>query len=439
MKVYPKVLVISINAWKDNSGINTLLNLFKQWDSNKLAQIYTRSDFPNTKKCTCFFQISEGQLIKSIIPGHRRSGVKLDVSNSASLNEFTENAALEKKNIAFAKKHHSWLLDFIRELLWICIPFNRKGMDDFIDEFNPDVIFVPIYPVMYMNRLQYQILKKSNKKAVAFLGDDNYTYKSGGYNPLFYIYRFFTRRYIRRIIKQCDDVFVMVPKMKREYDEIFSINSILLTKGLDYSNKKFNEKEVGTPIKIVYTGKMIYGRYKSLAAIASSLREINQEGVKAQLYIYSTDEITPKLKKLLDIPNSSFLMGSVPMNQVPQIQDNADILVFVESLDWRYKNLARLSFSTKLTDYMYAGKCILAIGDKEIAPIEYFADNQSAIIATSYEDIRMRLREIVANPDIVKEYAKRAFFCGLRNHNEIDVQNKMFEVLSKTVDYDYHG
>ena len=172
MKVYPKVLVISINAWKDNSGINTLLNLFKRWDSNKLAQIYTRSDFPNTGKCMRFFQISEGQLIRSIIPGHRRSGVKLDVSNSVSLNESAGNAALEKKNIAFAKKHHSWLLDFIRELFWICIPFNRKGMDDFINEFNPDVIFVPIYPVMYMNRLQYQILKRSNKKAIAFLGED---------------------------------------------------------------------------------------------------------------------------------------------------------------------------------------------------------------------------------------------------------------------------
>lgn len=431
MRIYPKVLVISINAWKDNSGINTLLNLFKQWDSNKLAQIYTRSDYPNTEKCKIFFQISEGQLIRSIIPGHRRSGIKLEVDHLAAKNETAENAILEKKNIAFAKKHHSWIFDFIRELFWICIPFNRKGMDDFVKEFNPDVIFIPIYPVMYMNRLQYQILKKSNKKAVAFLGDDNYTYKSGGYNPLFYVYRYFTRKYIKKIIDRCNDVFVMVPKMKREYDEIFHINSILLTKGLDYSHRIFQEKKVSNPIKIVYTGKMIYGRYKSLAAIASSLYKINKDGIKAQLYIYSTDEITPKLKKLLDIPNCSFLMGSIPMNQVPKIQDNADILVFVESLDWRYKNLARFSFSTKLTDYMYAGKCILAIGDKEIAPIEYFAENQSAIIATSYVEIQTRLRKIVENPMIIQEYAKRAYLCGLRNHNEIDIQNKMFEVLSE--------
>ena len=52
----PKVLVISTNAWRDNTGINTLIEFFKCWDSERLAQIYTKSALPNTSICNRFFK-----------------------------------------------------------------------------------------------------------------------------------------------------------------------------------------------------------------------------------------------------------------------------------------------------------------------------------------------------------------------------------------------
>ncbi len=35
----PKVLVASTNAWRDNTGISTLIELFKVWDPDRLAQV----------------------------------------------------------------------------------------------------------------------------------------------------------------------------------------------------------------------------------------------------------------------------------------------------------------------------------------------------------------------------------------------------------------
>ena len=45
-----------------------------------------------------------------------------------------------------------------------------------------------------------------------------------------------------------------------------------------------------------------------------------------------------------------------------EIQENADVVVFVESLEKEHRLVARLSFSTKLTDYFASGKCIFALG-----------------------------------------------------------------------------
>ena len=92
-------------------------------------------------------------------------------------------------------------------------------------------------------------------------------------------------------------------------------------------------------------------------------------------------------------------------------------MVFVESLEKKYRYTARLSFSTKITDYLKSGKCIFAIGDKDIAPIDYFKRFDSAITATSYEEISEKLKTLIKNQDLIFEYGKKAFECGKQNHS----------------------
>ena len=77
-----------------------------------------------------------------------------------------------------------------------------------------------------------------------------------------------------------------------------------------------------------------------------------------------------------------------------------------------------LSFSTKITDYLKSGKCIFAIGDKDIAPIDYFARYDSAITATSYEEISQKLKLLTENQNLILEYGQKAFECGKQNHDK---------------------
>ena len=73
MKDYPKVLVVSNNAFsKTGSNGRTLGNLFTNWDSGKIAQFYIYNEEPLHCKCENYYRITDKNMIKSIFT--RKSG-----------------------------------------------------------------------------------------------------------------------------------------------------------------------------------------------------------------------------------------------------------------------------------------------------------------------------------------------------------------------------
>ena len=427
---YPKILIVGRGVWNDENS--TLTNIFGGYNPDQLAYICIESAKPSTLLCNQFFQISEITLIKRLFNRKIKTGGRIFCDLEAeSLIKESDNEK-EQSLMSFVRRNRSIVFLFLRELLWSFNGWKTKELNKFIEEFNPDNIFLLGDPLPLMNRLQNHIIEQAKKPASIFMMDDIYSYKSS-VGIFAKLYKSILRKHSGKVIKNCSVHFAISPKLKKEYDKIFGIESIILTKGIDFSQDK---QRIGMPlhhpIRIVYTGKLIYGRYKSLAALASALQEINKDEIKAQLFIYTQDEVSTKQQKLLAIDNSSFLMGRVSFNQALGIQKEADILLFVESLDKRYKNAARLSFSTKITDYLHNGKCIFAIGSKDIAPIEYLTENDAAIVSTEYEEINTVLTNLIKNPYKIKEYGEKAYHCGLKNHNNIDIQKKLYQVLSSS-------
>lgn len=426
MKELPKILVVSTNAWKDNTGINTLIEFFKCWDKNRIAQIYTKTALPNTSVCNKFFRISENAVMKSVLKRNIVTGQA--VENQKDNNEI--NAALSQEQKLYSTSRSSFarfILSMCREVVWKIGKWKTARLDNFIDEFDADVLYIPVYPTIYMGRLQKYVIEKTKKPVVSYLADDNYTYKAVGKNPISLLHRFILRRYVRYIIQNSSKVMVIAPKQKEEYDRIFGCDSVVMTKGIDF-DVAIEEKELNQPIKMVYTGKLIIGRWKSLAAIAKAMEKINQGKTLIELDIYTTDTLSKEQNEALN-KNGCSVKGALTLQEVKQVQADSDILVFVESLEKKYKNAARLSFSTKITDYLKSGKCIFAIGDKDIAPIDYFNRYDSAVTASSYEEIAEKLDYLVKNPKVIKEYGEKGYACGVEHHE----RSKMNKLLTDTI------
>ena len=422
---HPKVLVVGINPWIDNTGINTLINFFDGWDKNSIAHIYTRAKFPNTHICDKFFRISEPKVVKSVLKRKIQTG---DVVVNTP-----ENAVeTEQENRMYNKKHSS-LMALAREFIWLFGKWKTKELNKFLDEFDADVLFFPIYSTVYMNRLQNYIRKHTNKPTVLYVSDDNYSYKSISKTPISLFSRFWMRIHEKKLFKTASKIMVISPKQKEEYDKLFNTDSVIMTKGIDFSKNSFEEKIPASPIKMVYTGKLIIGRWLSLAKIAEALSDVNKEKTKIELDIYTTDILTPEQEKALN-RNGCAVKGALKLDEVQKVQKEADILVFVESLERKFRYTARLSFSTKITDYLQKGKCIFAIGDRDIAPIDYFNRYDSAITASSYDEIAVQLEKLVSNPRLVAEYGKKAYECGMERHEKTKMDKLLRETITQVSD-----
>ena len=147
-------------------------------------------------------------------------------------------------------------------------------------------------------------------------------------------------------------------------------------------------------------------------------------GVKIELDIYTQTPMSKKMEKVLDIPCIN-MKGGIPASKVDEVQNDADILVHVESFDLKSRLAVHQSFSTKIVDYLYKGKCILAVGPHDVASIDYLKKNDAALVATNRDELKTVLERIVNDKDILEMYGEKAWSCGKKNHQRKEIQERL--------------
>lgn len=430
----PKVLILSRGVWDDSKGTSsTLTNLFEDYDPDKLALMYIETITPNTKCCNRFFQISEFSLIHKIYKWRTKTGHAFDTKGQVQAVTDDKIAEQEASTMQYVRGHRSIWLSFAREILWAFNGWKSKELKQFVQDFNPDVIWMDGSPLPLMNRLYDYVLKIAKKPAVIFMQDDVYTYESCGSKWSSKLYKWLLRKKVRKVVRQSDDMFVISPKMKKEYDTIFGVNSTVITKGVDVDRLPPISHEIHNPIRLVYLGQVIYGRIYSLISIAEALRKINADGQKMQLFVYTNNQLGEEEKSKLIVKDSVFLMPPVPYSEVPRVMAENDVVVFVESLNPHFFNVARLSFSTKICDYLASGKCIFAVGPDSIAPMEYLRDEDVALVATSLDEIQKQVIKL-SDIRVVKEYEEKARCCVIAKHDKKKIEELVYGKLKELAD-----
>ena len=166
----------------------------------------------------------------------------------------------------------------------------------------------------------------------------------------------------------------------------------------------------------MFTGNITSGRWETLAKIGYILDRINKKANVALLYIYSQNQLELKVKKAFESSRSLKFMGGIPADKVKKVQDEADILVHVESLKLKEKLLTRLSFSTKIVDYFERGRCIFAVGWGDAASIDYLKKNNAAMVVDDLTDLEDKLRELIEDQNLIEFYGQKARTCGEKYH-----------------------
>lgn len=408
--MYPKLLFITINGWNNTTGTATIPSIIDGYPKECVANIFVRPDIPNSPVCDRYFQISEFDVIRSIYDKYTLPGRiihKEKDSESLCLNsELQKHKKIKNVRVPF--------YSYIRDIIWHLGNWKNENLKRFIRDYDPDVIVFPAEGTISFLNLVNFIIELTGKPYVIFFWDDNFTFRSKGVS----LYRVFLRRKIRALAQNSTASFAITPKMCNECKQYLNIEPKMLTRPVTVSDFKKNANCKGRTINILYTGSLYIDRHKTIKLLIDVIKEINGKERKFHLDIYTNSILSNSDKKRFNIAEICTIHPSVSKEKVIELQSKADILLFVEALKGKYKNAARLSFSTKITDYFAAGKCILAIGPTDIAPIEYLKYRDAALIADSYKSIKYHLENILVHPEIVLEYGKKAYDCGILYHSK---------------------
>lgn len=420
-----KILLITSMPWREDNNIgNSYSNLFVDIDEFEIAHIYCREGVPFNSKVNKYFQITEKRLAKSILRRSFKTGIAFEMD--ASQNEkdsSTKSMAMNK-----AKLLRWEILFVLRDLIWMLGKWRTRELYKFVDEFKPDLIFGTLTYMSNVNRMMIDLKQRLNIPLVLYSWDDVYSWNHFSWNPLFIIRKLYNRHYIRMCVAISSVLYTITKEMQVEYGAYFKKECKLLYKSYDFPDTPLI-KEVSQPVRLLFMGNIGAGRWKTLAKIVDVLKLINIKDTKAVLDIYTLSPLSHQMIKRLNVDEISTLHEPIAQDKIMETQRNADILIHVEPISRKEASFYRLSFSTKLVDYMYNARCILGLGSMT-ATLSYIRDNKFGIVVTDIEKSKDIIEKLISSPQTITEYGKRAWMCGKENHKRENIRNMLIADLN---------
>lgn len=419
-----KIIVVSIAPWnRGNNFGKTFCDIFEGMENVEFLNIYCDSGLPDNNVNAKYYQITVNDIIANLL--HKNKKVGRTVENSSAAHTLSQ-----KQQGFMAKiKTKKWRIFFwIRRFIWWIGRWRTPELEKIIRDFDADLLFLPIFKESYMNSVQQYVQKISGKKSVAYYGDDNYTLRLFSLNPFFWFDRLTQRVTVKKTVDKCEYMYVVSDIEKRECECDFKKDCYICTKGADFSVEPPLKAAYPKFKKLVYTGNLGNHRWEELWYIGQALDKIN-EGHK--LIIYSGTELSDGIKEKFNSTKSIEFMGRVSADKIPEIQQDADVLVHVESFRFKERLLVHQSFSTKIVDHFVRARATFAVGATDVASIDYLLSRDAAVVATSRDDIEPKLRKLLCNDEVLNEYALKGFNCGRDNHDINYIQKMLREHFDK--------
>ena len=273
-----RVLLITRECLRtDSNEGNVLLGLFSGIDA-ECANIYCKPGLPDNSLCGGYFQLTDKMALENIL--HRKPmGRRVQCENGINA---AQTAEVEKRGFYdFFRRHNLPVFHAARECLWSMADFRSGELDSFVRGFAPDVIFAPLCYSMYVLAVQRYVISLAGCPAVTYIYDDLYSLRQVNFSPMYWLCRFRQRRLIRKTLPFYRFAYTMCAQQAREFGRYFDIPMRVLPKCAGTVQQP--ERPADGTVRLIYAGGVYYGRDKTLAAVASAVRELNAAGMSARL------------------------------------------------------------------------------------------------------------------------------------------------------------
>ena len=437
-----RVLLITRECLRtDSNEGNVLLNLFAG-QPVALANLYCKPGLPDTDACEAYFQLTDRMALDNLLhrtpmgrqvsPQREEKSAAQDAFPGQSAAPVPAGQAAEAENKAFYdffRVHNGTLFHMAREWLWALADFRSPALQAFVLNFAPDVIFAPLCYSRFVLAVHRYVIGLAGVPAVTYLYDDLYSLRQFSLSPLFWLHRFAQRRAIRKTLPFFRYAYTMTPQQANEYARMLPLPMRLLRKGADVMPTCEPAPHEG--VRLIYAGGIYFGRDRTLAAVADTVRALRREGLAVQLDLYTSSPLTKAVRQKLTDGDGCTVHPAVPFAELAQRYRESDVALHVESFRRKDALVTRLSFSTKIVDCLGSGCAVLAVCPAMNAGWQYLKEEDAAVCVATEDGIPAAMRALVGDPALREAYAQKALACLTHNHDGDKIRRGLLSDLQE--------
>ncbi len=399
-----KVLLVTHNPICTYTNIGkTLDSLFDSFQTDELCQLYTYPSFPDIKKCSSYFRLSDIDILKN--PLRKNKGMVVENSIINDSNDIFDSEQ-SKKTIKKWKRNGPVTV-LLRDLMWGLFGWKTKKLYKWIKNESPTHVFVLPGRFTFISKIAIRISKDFSIPLITYICDDFYFVNKP--KSLFgKVSLSLLRKQIDKTISNSSLLITVSNELTTAYTKKFSINYLTIMTGTNYEIKK--EPVVKDQVGIInYFGNIDLGRYNSLFEIGLALDEINRETHSSfTLNVYSS-EVTNEALHLFKQTQSVVFRGYVSGFEYSDLFSKSDLLVHVESFEKKYIDRVKHSVSTKIADSLASGICLFSFGPSNVSSIMHLVRNGYPLVVTEKDELVERLKNALFD----KNLRLKSSLCGL--------------------------
>ena len=326
-------------------------------------------------------------------------------------------------NVKITKQRKTPLKVLLREFVWKFGRWKGKKLKKWIDEFNPEVVFINLADNCFTINLAVMVAKKYNIPIVAF-STENYYFKRENYltNKYSLLYKIINRKLkkaYKRLEKYCVKCFLNTSLLRNLYASEFDFDCVCsyCKSEIDFvANYKIKDRE---EIKVSYLGNLGLNRHKTLIEIGQILNQIDK---KIKLYVYGKAKDSSVEKELSRSSEINY-MGFVSYEEVMQIIHSSDLLIHTEYSSYENNQDLKYAFSTKIADSVCSGTPLFVYANASLALSEFLINNGCAFFECEKERLGKALQIALFDEEArrkVLECSKNVSEKYFKNSSEVE-------------------
>jgi hypothetical protein len=410
-----RVIIVGTIPYNKNTSSRAFDAYFHNWEKQNMRQIFSNTKTPVKGHCGSLYQITDHRLLKRWMHKIDEVGVIFD---DKDLPIEWENTDLEvgsnTVNLLYKIGSKDSPLKYIlRGVLWKEKYWNTPKLNNWLDEFQPECVFLAFSDDYFIPRIALYISKKYNIPIMSCIGDDYYFNDRKSVSPFYHIYRKTYKQLINKIFQRPGSAMYIGNKIRDKYNAEFGLNGETVYLTSDIKRHDFKPVNIEEP-GFIYCGNIRLGRNNSLAEIGYALQKISSN---YYIDVYSTEKNREFIKVLEACPGIRF-HGAVSYSEVMRLTAESDVTIIVEGFSKQDVDTTRYSLSTKAADAIASGSNIFVYGDLNCGVIEYMQETGCAVVCHEKDELQTELRKLIFDKTLQKQLYDRAIIVDKEDHDK---------------------